>query len=185
MMQFVWMRGSLLGVMLGESAKLCRLVFASFWNMSIANQSQPLYQIPYQRIHFKSDTMAHVALAYEGSSWTSEYAYPLMLLQTLIGSFDRAAGRPVTSQLCHDVAANNLANSISTFNTCYKDTGLFGLYAIAERETVGDLMTCVTNNLAKLVDTIQEEDVERGKIALKATMLMGLDGFVRILEGSY
>lgn len=134
------------------------------------------------RIHFNSDSMAHVALAYEGSSWTSEYAYPLMLLQTLIGSFDRAAGKTVTSQLCYDVAANNLANSISTFNTCYKDTGLFGLYAIAEREKVGDLMTCVTNNLAQLVNNINEEDVERGKIALKATMLMGLDGNTNVCE---
>lgn len=121
------------------------------------------------RIHFKSDTMAHMALAYEGSSWTSEYAYPLMLLQTLIGSYDRAAGKTVTSQLCFDVAANELANSISTFNTCYKDTGLFGLYAIAEREKVGDLMTCVTNNLARMVDNVREEDVERAKIALKLT----------------
>lgn len=183
MMQFVWMRGNLLGVMLGEYLQLCHLVFATFWNVYLQiNLNLYIKYHEYQRIHFKSDTMAHVALAYEGSSWTSEYAYPLMLLQTLIGSFDRAAGRPVTSQLCHDVAANNLANSISTFNTCYKDTGLFGLYAIAERETVGDLMTCVTNNLAKLVDTIQEEDVERGKIALKATMLMGLDGNTNVCE---
>ena len=134
------------------------------------------------RIHFKSDTMAHVALAYEGSSWTSEYAYPLMLLQTLIGSFDRAAGKTVTSQLCYDVAANELANSISTFNTCYKDTGLFGLYAITEKEKLGDLMASVTANLANLVDNLTEEDVERAKIALKATMLMGLDGNTNVCE---
>ncbi|KAL7538477.1 hypothetical protein ACHAXR_008571 [Thalassiosira sp. AJA248-18] len=134
------------------------------------------------RIHFKSDTMAHMALAYEGSSWTSEYAYPLMLLQTLIGSFDRAAGKTVTSKLCYDVATKELANSLSTFNTCYKDTGLFGLYAIAEREKVGDLMACVTDNLAQLIDTVTEEDVERGKIALKATMLMGLDGNTNVCE---
>ena len=134
------------------------------------------------RIHFKSDTMAHVALAYEGSSWTSEYAYPLMLLQTLIGSFDRAAGKNVTSQLCYDVAENELANSISTFNTCYKDTGLFGLYAITEKEKLGDLMTSVTANLANLVDNLTEEDVERAKIALKATMLMGLDGNTNVCE---
>eukprot|EP00584_Thalassiosira_punctigera_P017428 CAMPEP_0172549148 /NCGR_PEP_ID=MMETSP1067-20121228/18294_1 /TAXON_ID=265564 ORGANISM="Thalassiosira punctigera, Strain Tpunct2005C2" /NCGR_SAMPLE_ID=MMETSP1067 /ASSEMBLY_ACC=CAM_ASM_000444 /LENGTH=490 /DNA_ID=CAMNT_0013336483 /DNA_START=59 /DNA_END=1528 /DNA_ORIENTATION=- len=134
------------------------------------------------RIHFKSDTMAHMALAYEGSSWTSEYAYPLMLLQTLIGSYDRAAGKTVTSKLCYDVAYGELANSISTFNTCYKDTGLFGLYAIAEREKVGDLMASVMGNLAQLVDHVTEENVERAKIALKATMLMGLDGNTNVCE---
>lgn len=134
------------------------------------------------RIHFQSDTMAHIALAFEGSSWTSEYAYPLMLLQTLIGSYDRAAGKTVTSQLCYDVAANELANSISTFNTCYKDTGLFGLFMVAEREKVGDLITSVTTNIARITDSVTDEDVERGKIALKATMLMGLDGNTNVCE---
>ena len=134
------------------------------------------------RIHFESDAMAHVALAYEGSSWTSEYAYPLMLLQTLIGNYDRAAGRTVTSQLCQNVADAELANSISTFNTCYKDTGLFGLYAVAERDKVGDLLTCVTHNLARMADNITDEDVDRAKIALKATMLMGLDGNTNVCE---
>mmetsp|Transcript_7353 Transcript_7353/g.16031 ORF Transcript_7353/g.16031 Transcript_7353/m.16031 type:complete len:485 (-) Transcript_7353:6-1460(-) len=134
------------------------------------------------RIHFKSDNMVHMALAYEGASWTSEYAYPLMLLQTLIGGYDRAAGKNVTSQLCYDVAASELANSISTFNTCYKDTGLFGLYAIADKERVSDLMASVMNNLSKMADHIREEDVERAKTALKATMLMGLDGNTNVCE---
>jgi len=135
------------------------------------------------RIHFQSDTMAHIALAYEGSSWTSEYAYPLMLLQTLIGSYDRAAGKPsMASQLCHEVANSELANSISTFNTCYKDTGLFGLYAVAEREKAGDLLVSVVNNIALLADKVTEDDVDQAKIALKATMLMGLDGNTNVCE---
>lgn len=135
------------------------------------------------RIHFESDTMAHIALAYEGSSWTSEYAFPLMLLQTLIGSYDRAAGKPSkASQLIHEVANSELANSISTFNTCYKDTGLFGLYAVAEREKAGDLLVSVVNNIALLADRVTEEDVDQAKIALKATMLMGLDGNTNVCE---
>lgn len=134
------------------------------------------------RIHFESDDMAYIALAFEGSSWTSEYAFPLMLLQTLLGSFDRAAGKTITSQLCFDVATNELAHSISTFNTCYKDTGLFGLYAVAEKDKVGDLMKTLCSNVAHLVDNITEADVERAKIALKATMLMGLDGNTNVCE---
>jgi processing peptidase subunit beta len=135
------------------------------------------------RFHFRSDTMAHISLAYEGSSWTSEYAYPLMILQNLLGSYNRAmAGKADMSKLCHDVAAHELANSISTFNTCYNDTGLFGLYSVVESDKVHDLMTCVTQNLAELAHHITEEDVERAKIALKATMLMGLDGNTNVCE---
>lgn len=157
------------------------LYILSLHSHTSVQQSLLVYHTCY-RIHFESDTMAHIALAYEGTSWTSEYAYPLMLLQTLIGSYDRAAGKNVTSQLCLDVAQHELANSISTFNTCYKDTGLFGLYAITEREKVGDLMTCLVNNVAQLVEHVTEEDVERAKIALKATMLMGLDGNSNVCE---
>lgn len=35
---------------------------------------------------------AHICLAYEGASWTSELALPLMILQTIFGSWDRSIG---------------------------------------------------------------------------------------------
>jgi processing peptidase subunit beta len=43
---------------------------------------------------------AHVALAFQGASWTSEYSYPLMVMQTILGSWDRssAVGRNVSSR---------------------------------------------------------------------------------------
>jgi hypothetical protein len=43
---------------------------------------------------------AHVALAFQGASWTSEYAFPLMLMQTILGSWDRtsALGRNAASK---------------------------------------------------------------------------------------
>jgi processing peptidase subunit beta len=135
------------------------------------------------RFHFASDTMAHISMAYEGASWTSEYAYPLMILQNLLGNYNRAtAGRADASKLCNDVAVNELANSISTFNTCYKDTGLFGLYSVVESDKVHDLMACIAHNLAEIAHHVTEEDVERAKVALKATMLMGLDGNTNICE---
>lgn len=134
------------------------------------------------RFHFPSDTMAHISLAYEGASWTSEYAYPLMILQNLLGSYNRAAPKADLSKLCHNVAMGELANSVSTFNTCYKDTGLFGLYSVVESDKVNDLITCVTQNLAEVAHHITEEDVERSKTTLKATMLMGLDGNTNVCE---
>lgn len=45
---------------------------------------------------------------------------------SMLGSYDRASGlgKKVASKMCHKVAEHELAHSISTFNTCYKDTGL-------------------------------------------------------------
>jgi processing peptidase subunit beta len=73
-------------------------------------------------IRFDSMKEAHVALAYEGASWSSEFAFPLMVIQTLLGSWDRSspAGNNIASRLARDIAENDAADSFMTFNTCYK-----------------------------------------------------------------
>lgn len=136
------------------------------------------------RIKFDSDNNAHIALAFEGASWTSEYAFPLMLLQTMLGSYDRTSGlgKNVASKMCQEVAEHELAHSISTFNTCYKDTGLFGIYAVAPDNKLDDLMWYVMGNLVRMVHNPSDEEVERAKVNLKATMLMGLDGNSNVAE---
>jgi processing peptidase subunit beta len=126
--------------------------------------------------------MAHVALAYKGSSWTYKYAYPLMLLQTLIGNYNHSAGSNVLSGLCTNVANGEFANLISTFNMCYKDTGLFCLYAVTEREKTGDIVACIARNLAGMADAIVDKNVECAKIAFKAAMLVGLDGNTNVCK---
>jgi predicted Zn-dependent peptidase len=37
-----------------------------------------------------------------------------------------------SSELVQRVAINGIAESVMTFNTNYKDTGLFGVYAVAK-----------------------------------------------------
>lgn len=136
------------------------------------------------RIRFDSDDTAHVALAFEGASWTSEYAFPLMIMQTMLGSYNRASGlgKNVASKMCQEVAEHELAHSITTFNTCYKDSGLFGIYAVAPDNKLDDLMWYVMSNLVRLVHSPSDEEIERAKVNLKATMLMGLDGNSNVAE---
>eukprot|EP00591_Stephanopyxis_turris_P003719 CAMPEP_0195524756 /NCGR_PEP_ID=MMETSP0794_2-20130614/24782_1 /TAXON_ID=515487 /ORGANISM="Stephanopyxis turris, Strain CCMP 815" /LENGTH=467 /DNA_ID=CAMNT_0040655045 /DNA_START=115 /DNA_END=1515 /DNA_ORIENTATION=+ len=136
------------------------------------------------RVKFDSDNMAHVALAFESASWTSEYAFPLMLMQTILGSYDRASGlgKNVASKMCQEIAGGELAHSISTFNTCYKDTGLFGIYTVAPDNKLDDLFWYTLSNLVRLVHNVSPEEMERAKTNLKATMLMGLDGNSNIAE---
>jgi processing peptidase subunit beta len=86
-----------------------------------------------KRVRFDSDDKAHIALAFEGASWTSEYAFPLMVMQTILGAWDRTSGsgKNIASKLGQEIAEHELAHSYMTFNNCYKDTGLFGIYAVA------------------------------------------------------
>lgn len=136
------------------------------------------------RVRFDSENTASLALAFEGASWTSEYAFPLMLMQTMLGSYDRLSGqgKNAASRLCSEIAQHECAHSISTFNTCYKDTGLFGIYAVAPDNKLDDLMWFTMDNLVRLVHGISDEEIERAKTNLKATMLMGLDGHTNVAE---
>ena len=49
------------------------------------------------------------------------------------------AGPNMASPLCRKVGEGALAHSLSTFNTTYKDTGLFGVYTVSEPTKVWEL----------------------------------------------
>lgn len=137
-------------------------------------------------IRIKNDDLplAHVALAFEGCSWTSEYSFPLLILQTLVGSWDRTsgAGMNMSSKLGQVVAEKELAHSFMSFNTCYQDTGLFGVYAIADKYKLDDLMWYTMEALVRLVHKTSEDEVQRAQTQLKANLLMQLDGSSPICE---
>jgi len=137
-----------------------------------------------KRIRFDSMGEAHIALAFQGASWTSEYAFPLMLMQTLLGSWDRssAVGRNVASKLAQEVSEHELAHSYMTFNTSYKDTGLFGIYMVCPDNKLDDAMWYTLDNLVRLCHNVSDEEVARAKTQLKASMLMQLDSFSNTAE---
>jgi len=137
-----------------------------------------------KRIRYDSMGEAHVALAFQGASWTSEYSFPLMVMQTLLGSWDRssAAGRNISCKYAKVVAERGLAHSYMAFNTCYKDTGLFGVYLVAPDNQLDNAMFYTLDNLVRLCHNVTDEEVDRAKTQLKANMLMQLDSFSNIAE---
>jgi processing peptidase subunit beta len=137
-----------------------------------------------KRIRFDSMGEAHVALAFQGASWTSPFAVPLMLLQTILGSWDRSSplGNNVASKLARDISEQGLAHSYMSFNTNYKDTGLFGVYIVAPDNKLDDVMWYTLDNMVRLCHNVTDEEVERAKTQLKANMLMQLDSYSNVCE---
>jgi len=137
-------------------------------------------------IRVQNDDMAaaHFAIAFESAGWTSPKAFPLMIMQTLLGNWDRTSGQGsnVASQLGQAVAEQDLAHSFMTFNTCYKDTGLFGVYAVSDKYDVQDMSWYILESMVRMVHKTTDEEVERAKTNLKATMLMSLDGSSPVCE---
>jgi predicted Zn-dependent peptidase len=88
----------------------------------------------------------------------------------------------VVHRLAANVSDHDLAHSFMTFNTCYKDTGLFGIYLVAPDHKLEDAMWYTLDNMVRLCHNVTDHEVERAKTQLKATMLMQLDSFSNVAE---
>ena len=86
--------------------------------------------------------LAHVAIAVEGAGWSNPDNIALMVANTLIGSWDRshAGGSALASRLAQASSMDGLCHSFQSFNTCYTDTGLWGVYFVSDRLTIDDML---------------------------------------------
>jgi processing peptidase subunit beta len=107
-----------------------------------------------------------------------------MVMQTILGSWDRTSsvGRNSASKLAREISEHELASKFMTFNTCYKDTGLFGVYVVAPDNKLDDVMWYTLDNMMRLCHNVTDEEVDRAKTQLKANMLMQLDSFSQTAE---
>lgn len=128
--------------------------------------------------------LAHVALAVQGPGWTSADTVPLMLASTLLGSWDRTQGGGATasSRLAASAAASGNFHSFQAFNTCYSDTGLWGVYITAGKTEVGDAVADVVKEWIRLCTSVTDFELQRAKNALKTTLLLQLDGTTPVCE---
>jgi len=140
------------------------------------------------RVH--DDAMAggaHLAIAFEGLSWNDPDVYALQMLGSLLGSYDakiaRGAGVHSSSKLVHDLARDDLASAVMPFCTCYTDTGLFGVYAVAsEKNNLDELSLVLLEEMVRLCFTVSDEDVMRAGTQLKANLCASLDGTSAVAE---
>lgn len=137
-----------------------------------------------KRVLSAKESEAFVAMAFQGSSWTDEHAFPLMVMQTIMGGWDRSSGANVVPPLGQALANSprEICHSYTTLNTCYKDTGLFGIYAIAPPEHLQELSDVMLEHSVRMCQHVGDEEVERAKMQLKTNMLMQLDSFATTIE---
>jgi processing peptidase subunit beta len=122
-------------------------------------------------------TEAHFAFAFPTVGWTHPDSITFMVMQSLMGSWDRTsgAGKNISSSLCKELAREECAHSVMAFNTTYSNTGLFGIYGIAEHADVEDFLYIALNEMVRMVHKVSDWEVERAKNQLKTTLAMQLD----------
>ncbi|KAK6129193.1 hypothetical protein DH2020_037072 [Rehmannia glutinosa] len=144
--------------------------------------------------------LAQFAIAFEGASWTDPDSVALMVMQSMLGSWNKSAGggKHMGSELVQRVGINEIAESMMAFNTNYKDTGLFGVYAIAKPDCLDDLSYAIMYELTKLCYRVSEADVIRARNqvflsygielstspegSLKSSLLLHIDGTSPVAE---
>merc|ERR1712142_1101322 len=136
------------------------------------------------RVRDDSMPLAHVAIAVEGCGWTNPDNIPLMVANTLIGNWDRSMGGGAnnSSRLAHYCAEKGFCHSFQSFNTCYKDTGLWGIYFVTDAMNQENMVYNIQNEWMRICTTITDFEVNRAKNLLKTNMLLQLDGTTPICE---
>ncbi|XP_010259364.1 PREDICTED: probable mitochondrial-processing peptidase subunit beta, mitochondrial [Nelumbo nucifera] len=128
--------------------------------------------------------LAQFAVAFSGASWTDPDSIALMVMQSMLGSWNKnvGGGKHMGSELAQRVAINEIAESMMAFNTNYKDTGLFGVYAIAKPDCLDDLAYAIMYEISKLSYRVSEADVTRARNQLKSSLLLHIDGTSPVAE---
>lgn len=89
------------------------------------------------------------------------------------GGWDKnnTAGKHAGSTLTQRIATDQLADAFMAFNTNYHDAGLFGIYAVTDRDRSNDLSWAIMNETVKVCYEVSSADVARAKNQLKASLL--------------
>jgi processing peptidase subunit beta len=128
-------------------------------------------------VRIRDDDMGTTSfcVAFKGAPWNSPDAVPLMVMQAMLGSWDKSSpgSGHSGSPLAQAMYANKLANSFMAFNTNYADAGLFGVHVnTSANDALDDVAFCVMQELQTLIYDPKVEDVTRAKQALKSSLLL-------------
>jgi len=131
-----------------------------------------------KRIRFDSmKSGCHAALAFAGASHSSSDAIELMMIQALLGSFDKSSGviaQNMTSRLAIDQGEQEAAKAFTVINTSYKDSGLFGVYFQCPDNRAEDAMWYTLENLVRLCHKTTGMEVDFAQTTLKTQILTKL-----------
>lgn len=137
-------------------------------------------------VRIRNDEMplAHFAIAFESCGWSHPDSVAFMVLQSLLGSYERnsTTGLHSSYRLSRRMADVPVARSVTTFNTTYTDTGLFGLYAIGDPNELDDIVADAMEEFVRNCFKVDEVNLNNAKTALKTNMLMQLDGPTGVAE---
>ncbi|XP_008283665.1 cytochrome b-c1 complex subunit 1, mitochondrial [Stegastes partitus] len=137
-------------------------------------------------IRFRDDDMplAHIAIAVETTGVAHPDMVPLMVANSMIGSYDLTygGGKNLSSRLARLALDDKACHSFQAFHSTYSDTGLLGVYFVTDKMSIDDMMFSLQNTWMTMCTTVTESDIARAKKALKASLVGQLNGTTPICD---
>jgi len=146
---------------------------------------QPEFIGAYRNLKADISAENYGILSYEGASWSSGQLIPLLIIQTLIGSYDKhlGGGDNLFPNLAHRVASKSEScEKVSSFITSYNSSGLVGCCFSTKSDDLRPLVRSITEEYANLAEDITPEEIDRAKHRLKVSLAMMYDGVVPVCE---
>ena len=111
----------------------------------------------------------HIVLGFPSTPYSHRLHYPTMLLSTLLGG-------GMSSRLFQEIREKRgLVYSIYAFANPFKDGGLLAIYAGTGEKEAGELVPVTVEELRKVQKDVTEDELNRAKAQLRASLLMSLE----------
>lgn len=165
--------------------RLAEQNFGGLQSATAAAQKKPIFTGSEIRLRDDALPQARIALAVEGAPYLSQDYFNLLVMQAVIGSWDKSLGAAanLSSKLSTIVHNNHLANSFTAFTKGYKDTGLWGMYVVTEnKDQIDDFVHFTQTEWARLSTSVTASEIERAKQQVKASLLLSLDSTCAVAQ---
>ena len=101
-----------------------------------------------------------------------------------LGTWDRsqANAKQHSNPLVRACVDEEMCHQFQAFNTCYQDTGLWGVYFVCDGLKIAEMFMGIQKELMRLCTSVRDAEVERAKAQLIANTLLHLDTTAAVCE---
>ncbi len=111
----------------------------------------------------------HLIFGFEGVSHSSDEKFALSVLSAILGG-------GMSSRLFQEIREKRgLAYSVFSFCSNYRDSGIFGAYAACDDSQAEEVVKISLAEFEKIQQDITDAELNKAKMQLKASLLMGLE----------
>lgn len=147
---------------------LCHKNFPGLSN----HKTESYEKASYQGGHFyetRKLEQVHILLGFEAYPYDHPDFYALSVFSNLLGG-------GMSSRLFQEIREKRgLVYSVYSFNTAFRDTGLFGIYAGTGEQKVHELLPTIKEVLENFPKSLEDKEINRSKAQFKAGILMALE----------